>query len=74
MLLSLLFSDPMEEPARLLCPQDFPGKNTGLGCHFLLQGIFPTQELNLGLPPALQKYSLLAEPSIKVPLCRVYLS
>ena len=27
----------------------FPGKNTGVGCHFLLQGIFPTQELNLGL-------------------------
>ena len=23
---------------RLLCPRDFPGKNTGLGCHFLLQG------------------------------------
>ena len=23
-----------------LCPQDFPGKNTGAGCHFLLQGIF----------------------------------
>ena len=22
---------------------DFPGKNTGVGCHFLLQGIFPTQ-------------------------------
>ena len=29
-------------PARLLCPWDFPGKNTGLGCHFLLQGIFST--------------------------------
>ena len=28
---------------RLLCPWDFPGKNTGVGCHFLLQGIFPTQ-------------------------------
>ena len=28
----------------------FPGKNTGVGCHFLLQGIFPTQGLNLGLP------------------------
>ena len=28
---------------------DFPGKNTGMGCNFLLQGIFPTQELNLGL-------------------------
>ena len=24
-------------PARLLCPWDFPGKNTGVGCHFLLQ-------------------------------------
>ena len=25
---------------------DLPGKNTGVGCHFLLQGIFPTQESN----------------------------
>ena len=33
-------------PARLFCPQDFLGKNTGVGCHFLLQGIFPTQGLN----------------------------
>ena len=30
------------EPARLLCPWDSPGKNTGVVCHFLLQGIFPT--------------------------------
>ena len=30
-------------PLRLLWPQDFPGKNTGVGCHFLLQGIFLTQ-------------------------------
>ena len=36
-------------PARLLCPWDFPGKNTGVGCHFLLQGIVPTQGLNLHL-------------------------
>ena len=28
---------------------DFPRKNTGVGCHFLLQGIFPTQESNPGL-------------------------
>ena len=28
-------------PARLLCPRDSPGKNAGLGCHLLLQGIFP---------------------------------
>ena len=30
-------------PARLFCPWDFPGKNTGMGCHFFLQGIFLTQ-------------------------------
>ena len=34
-------------PARLLCPWDSPGKNTGVGCHFFLQEIFLTQELNL---------------------------
>ena len=27
------------EPARLLCPWDFPGKNTGVGCHSLIEGI-----------------------------------
>ena len=37
------------QPTRLLCPWDFPGKGTGVGCHFLLQGIFPTQESNPGL-------------------------
>ena len=37
-------------PTRLLCPWDFPGKDTGVGCHFLLQEIFPAQELNPGLP------------------------
>ena len=55
----------------------FPGKDTGVGCHFLLQGIFPTQESNLCLlhyrqiltnprtklrSPALQADSLLSEP------------
>ena len=30
--------------------RDSPGKNTGMGCHALLQGIFPTQGLNPGLP------------------------
>ena len=34
---------------RLLQPWDFPGKNTGVGCHFLLQETFPTQGLNPGL-------------------------
>ena len=36
-------------PTRLLCPWDFPGKNTGVGCNFLLQGIF----LTLGSNPHL---------------------
>ena len=36
-------------PTRILCPCNFPGKNTGVGFHFLLQGIFPTQESNLCL-------------------------
>ena len=39
---------------RLLCPWDSPDKNTGVGCHALLQGIFPTQGWNLCLmSPAL---------------------
>ena len=29
------------QPTRLLCPWNFPGKNTGVGCHFLLQGDVP---------------------------------
>ena len=35
-------------PARLLSLWNFPGKNTGMGCHFLLQGIFLTQGSNPG--------------------------
>ena len=40
-------------PCRLLCPWDFPSKNTGVGCHFLLQGIFLIQGLNLHLLQAI---------------------
>ena len=38
------------QPARLLCPWNSPGKNTGVGYHALLQGIFPTQGSKPGLP------------------------
>ena len=48
------------QPAKLLCPWDSPGKNTGVGCHFLLQEIFLTQELKQG-SSALQMDSLPAE-------------
>ena len=44
-----LFDTRGLEPARLLCPWDSPGKNTGVGSLSLLQGIFPAQGLNLGL-------------------------
>ena len=36
------------QPARPLCPWDAPGKNTGVGCHFLAQRIFSSQGLNPG--------------------------
>ena len=37
------------QPTRLPSPWDSPGKNTAVGCHFLLQGIFLIQESNLSL-------------------------
>ena len=48
----LTFCDLMDgmEPTRLLYPWDSSGKDTGLGCHSLLQGIFPTQGSNPDLP------------------------
>ena len=45
--------DPLQthglQPTRLFCSWNFPSKNTGVGCHFLLQGIFLTQESNPSL-------------------------
>ena len=42
--------DPMDcSPPDSSSPWDLPGKNAGVGCHFLLQGIFPTQGSNLHL-------------------------
>ena len=43
-----------------LCLWDFPGKNTGMGCHFLLQEIFLTQGLNPGLTHGRQTLYLLS--------------
>ena len=45
-----IVSDSLWAHGRLLHPWDFPGTDTGVNCHFLLQGIFLTQGLNLGLP------------------------
>ena len=50
---------------------DFPGKNTGVGCHTLLQRIFPTQGLNPGLPHCRQiLYSLSHQGSPNTPTRR----
>ena len=64
------------QPARLLWPWNSPGKNTGVGSHFLLQGIFLSQEPN-STSTALQADSLPSEPPGKpqpfcLPLC-IYL-
>ena len=48
--LCLTLCGPMDYSLpRLLCPWNFPGKNTEASCHFLLQGLFLTQRLNLHL-------------------------
>ena len=49
------------QSSRLLCPWDFPGKNTGVGCHGLLQGNPPNPGNKLR-SPAFQADSLPAEP------------
>ena len=48
---SLTLCNPLDySPPGSSVHGDFPGKNTGMGCHTLLQGIFPTQGSNPGLP------------------------
>ena len=44
-----LFATPWTVATSLLCPRESPSKNTGVGCHALLQGIFPNQGSNLCL-------------------------
>jgi len=58
--------DPME-CTRLLHPWDFPGKSTGVGCHFLLQGIFLTQGSNPGLPDCRQMFYHLSHQGSHIP-------
>ena len=53
-----LFATSGTVACRLLCPWDLPGKNIRVGCHFLLQEIFQTQELNWVSSPHLLPVSL----------------
>ena len=64
---SVQFSSVTQSCPTLVTPQaaarqaplsrEFPGKNTGVGWHFLLQGIFPTQRSNPGLPHCSVQFS-----------------
>ena len=49
---------------RLFCSWNFPGKNPGVGCHFLLQGIFPTQGSNPRFLPLLLWQLLFSHPVV----------
>ena len=56
--LCLTLCGPIDyKPTRFLCPWNSSGKNTGVGCRALLQGIFLTQGSNLGLPQILYHLS-----------------
>ena len=56
--------------ARLLCPWNFPGKNTGVGCHFLLQGGLPEAGIEPGslMSSALVGGFFTTEPPLSSPL------
>ena len=56
---------PGLQPARLLCPWDSPGKNTGVGCHAFLPGTFPTQDRTWVPHTIRQILYLLSHQSIK---------
>ena len=61
-----LFATPWTVAYRLLCSWNFPGNSPGVDCHFLLQGIFPTQGSNPGLPRCRQTlYCLSQKDSLK---------
>ena len=60
-----LFATPWTVARRAPLSMDFPGKNTGVDCHFLLQGIFPTQGSNLLWSPCLAGISFTTEATEK---------
>ena len=49
---------PCQSPSQAPLSWDFPGKNTGVDCHFLFHGIFLTQGLNPGLPHCRQLFTI----------------
>ena len=60
------------QPTRIPCPWDSPGKNIGMGCHFLLQGIPPTQAASLHLLLSIAGGLFTSVPAGKFQESRVY--
>ena len=50
------------QPNRLLCPWDLPGKNTGVGCHFLLWGNLPSPGIKPTSPALVGEFFTIAPP------------
>ena len=56
------------QPTKLLCPTDFPGKNAGVGCHFLLQGSSPPRDwIHM---PCIARWILLPLSDQGSPICQ----
>ena len=68
------------QPTRLLCPWDSLGKNTGVGCHFLLQGTFPTVHkgdfinVHQKIPQVNCHRKLSLEPLNSIPILHLWLA
>ena len=69
-MLSNCIVTPWTVASRLLCPWDFPGKNIGVACHFLLQGIFPDQRIE-PMSPELSGEFFATKPPGKSIMCAI---
>ena len=58
---------------KLFCPQNFPSKNTGVGFHYFLQGIFPIQLSNQGLLHYRHIIYQLSHQGIYAYMCHMYI-
>ena len=68
--LAQLFGTPWTVAHQAPLSMDFPGKNTGAGCHFLLQGIFPTGDrTHVSCISCIGRWILSTEPPGKSHLC-----
>ena len=63
-----LLETPWTQPTRLLRPWDFPGKSTGVGCHFLLQGTWELDHKEGWAPKNWFLQTVVLEKTLESPL------